>query len=445
MRRFNARMVVLIVALMLGIAVSACDSDEGTDTADAVDVADAADADTTDLEDASSDVTPDGGEAEAVCTPDCEGKVCGDDGCGGSCGDCLGCEGEILGEEMCTDGVCPMFCCPDCTGRECGSDGCGGACGDCAALYAEEWICGFDGQCMTCDPDCAGKECGDDGCGGSCGSCPVGGSCIDGACPCLEDPGSAGRIRTIRLPVTPTEVGSGDDFGGATCFDLDGDDVPDNGIPQPIITLILPGPDPAEPFEDGTINLLLELKTCDASGSSYDLLGYDGIATETAGEYQIAAHSFGADGEPLVAFPTASLSEGALAAGPATITASYEGFAGLALPVNGMRVAATSASLVDDGLLIAGGSAGAYIFREDLAEALALAKVACAAEPPPFEACQYVGNVDMDTLDAVVDWDLDMPGCALVPDGADAEDCRAVSLCLFFATEPVIIAGVEGM
>ena len=38
MRRFNARMVVLIVALMLGIAVSACDSDEGTDTADAVDV-----------------------------------------------------------------------------------------------------------------------------------------------------------------------------------------------------------------------------------------------------------------------------------------------------------------------------------------------------------------------------------------------------------------------
>ena len=26
---------------------------------------------------------------QCVCTPDCQGKVCGDDGCGGSCGPCL--------------------------------------------------------------------------------------------------------------------------------------------------------------------------------------------------------------------------------------------------------------------------------------------------------------------------------------------------------------------
>ena len=29
---------------------------------------------------------------ECVCAPDCEGRVCGDDSCGGSCGTCL--EGE---------------------------------------------------------------------------------------------------------------------------------------------------------------------------------------------------------------------------------------------------------------------------------------------------------------------------------------------------------------
>lgn len=27
-------------------------------------------------------------EGTCVCTPDCEGKICGDDGCGGSCGEC---------------------------------------------------------------------------------------------------------------------------------------------------------------------------------------------------------------------------------------------------------------------------------------------------------------------------------------------------------------------
>ncbi len=58
-----------------------------------------------------------------VCVQLCDGKECGPDGCGGSCGNCTG------PQEACMDGVCE--CQPVCVGKECGSDGCGGECGPC--------------------------------------------------------------------------------------------------------------------------------------------------------------------------------------------------------------------------------------------------------------------------------------------------------------------------
>lgn len=91
------------------------------------------------------------------CTADCVGKICGPDGCGGSCGEC----GD---GQACDDGICPD-CVPDCTDLECGSDGCGGSCGLCDVGLA----CA-DGLC-SCSPSCSGKECGPDGCGGECGIC----------------------------------------------------------------------------------------------------------------------------------------------------------------------------------------------------------------------------------------------------------------------------------
>ena len=59
---------------------------------------------------------------EAACTPSCDFKYCGDDGCGQVCGTCEG------AQEVCTEGQC--VCVPDCTSNICGPDGCGGACGD---------------------------------------------------------------------------------------------------------------------------------------------------------------------------------------------------------------------------------------------------------------------------------------------------------------------------
>ncbi len=70
-------------------------------------------------------------------------------------------------------------CTPDCTGRTCGSDGCGGTCGEaCAAGQA----CDATGQCSACTPQCSDKVCGPDGCGGICGMCGSDEGCDNGKC-----------------------------------------------------------------------------------------------------------------------------------------------------------------------------------------------------------------------------------------------------------------------
>jgi len=54
--------------------------------------------------------------------------------------------------ELCSQGQCIPACIPDCVGKLCGSDGCGGTCGDCpAAEYCNGGIC--TGTCVS-DPDC---------------------------------------------------------------------------------------------------------------------------------------------------------------------------------------------------------------------------------------------------------------------------------------------------
>jgi len=111
---------------------------------------------------------------KACCAPNCDGKVCGDDGCGGSCGTCKeGCPDL----EECVEGKCEIGCVSNCTDKECGDDGCGCSCGDCQAGF----LCNEAGKCEECVPQCEGKQCGDDGCGGQCGEC-LDGTCYEGAC-----------------------------------------------------------------------------------------------------------------------------------------------------------------------------------------------------------------------------------------------------------------------
>ena len=169
------------------------------------------------------------------CCPsyDCEGKACGDDGCGGSCGDCgdlfcvgtqcVDCVPSCVGYQCGPDGcggscgacgqnaVCDSHglckpCTPECLGKSCGPNGCGGVCGVCP----DDWFCSDDGLCVDCLAECAGKECGSDGCGGLCGFCEFGQTCnADGSCPpCI--PECAGKV-------------CGDDGCGGSCGECPGE------------------------------------------------------------------------------------------------------------------------------------------------------------------------------------------------------------------------------
>ncbi len=160
-----------------------------------------------------------------ACTPDCTGKVCGDDGCGGSCGGCAA-------GELCDVGQCV----PD--------GGTGSGEGNCAGVTAWDantpwtsytvsdlrtdggrlWTCtnvayciyepsganghwGWQdqGECDDGDPQCtpttcaaAGATCGSiaDGCGGTlnCGSCAPGHSCVANQCEAICAPASCASL-----------------------------------------------------------------------------------------------------------------------------------------------------------------------------------------------------------------------------------------------------------
>gem|GEM_PF-3488975 len=115
-----------------------------------------------------------GGHCVEPCVAKCTGKECGDDGCGSTCGSCA------QGETCSATGQCVGGCVPACGGKECGPDGCNGTCGSCSAHET----CSAAGLCQgACTPDCAGKQCGPDGCNGSCGACGNGQTCgDDGQC-----------------------------------------------------------------------------------------------------------------------------------------------------------------------------------------------------------------------------------------------------------------------
>jgi hypothetical protein len=112
-------------------------------------------------------------QGNCECTGICFSPFCGqDDGCNKACSNtddtCTGCGytnacGRACGctaPSVCVDGQC---CTPNCAGKSCGDDGCGGSCGSCTPPYH----CGTQGNCECargCFPLCGQ----DDGCGGSC-------------------------------------------------------------------------------------------------------------------------------------------------------------------------------------------------------------------------------------------------------------------------------------
>ncbi len=99
-------------------------------------------------------VPSDSGEPDEVCVPDCGEKICGTDGCGGSCGDCGA--GELCQFGQCVpEGGCEDL--EDCLPRICDADG---DCADCtedAQCADADLVCNEDsGHCVNCieDADC---------------------------------------------------------------------------------------------------------------------------------------------------------------------------------------------------------------------------------------------------------------------------------------------------
>ena len=82
------------------------------------------------------------------------------------------------GEDV-SDLIDGEICTPDCEGKECGADYCGGVCGACPD---NKPFCNMAFKCEACEADCGDKDCGSDGCGGSCGACPLGWGCVAGSC-----------------------------------------------------------------------------------------------------------------------------------------------------------------------------------------------------------------------------------------------------------------------
>jgi len=179
------------------------------------------------------------------CVPDCEGRCCGSDGCGGTCP--AGCpEGEICDWSTCwcevvkecetnddcpedywcdrTDWTCRSFdCIPNCAGKCCGSDGCGGTCpNNCPAGFychlnsceCRPEVCQNDSDCMQSQcclqsvcfyMACGDLECGPDPvCHKECGPCPGGQVCLDGICVTAGD----------GLPGDPCTFGDVNDSAG---------------------------------------------------------------------------------------------------------------------------------------------------------------------------------------------------------------------------------------
>lgn len=154
-----------------------------------------------------------------ACTPDCTGKECGSDGCGGTCGVCpdgIGCE-----DNACKNiDPCLNLNCDDgdaCTNDQCVVDGTNNK-ASCQNTF-DDLLCP-----EICTPQCNGRECGPDGCGGVCGICVSGQGCDGGICvdlgivSCVEKTGFKGE--DAKMPLE--QINRLARNGGGTWFDENG-------------------------------------------------------------------------------------------------------------------------------------------------------------------------------------------------------------------------------
>ncbi len=121
-----------------------------------------------------------------LCTPDCVGKECGDDGCGGDCGTCSGLNACVVAacETLPCGGIAAIPCPPGNACIDQPGDNCAPACassdcaGICVVMPSPVPPCGGIAQI----PCASGQVCVDqaaDGCHPVCGGADCGGICVE--------------------------------------------------------------------------------------------------------------------------------------------------------------------------------------------------------------------------------------------------------------------------
>ena len=427
------RRTMFILLALSFVAFYACGSDDGdTGTGGNEDTAGGGDTSTADTADTSAE-NKDTAEEDA-CELMCEGKVCGDDGCGGTCGEC------DAGHE-CSADQAECTCVPSCDGKECGDDGCDGSCGECA-----------EGACVAgacCVADCDGKECGGDGCGGTCGEC-ADGICQDGTCGEVGF-GLGSRMSAMYIPELPEATGADSgiaELEGAVCLEVGGEEGPDNGLGALLETLagfgVNANEEIANMMAEGAFNIVLDFPV-DTTATDYgpfNLTGYLAELDAGTGEYMVDPGSFTDSGAPMIGFDGAEIdAAGVLTAPPADFFFSIP-ISGLVLDLTISQAQATSTitEVAADGVAHGGGTIGGAIYKADLASALDAAAEYCeTAEEPPQE-CSYLSMVDMSIIETLVTFDQEFPGCGKEIEGE--EDCTAISACVFIAGEKAVIGGL---
>jgi RHS repeat-associated protein len=146
-----------------------------------------------------------------VCTPNCSGKACGSDGCGGFCDKpCASGQDACASNSDCDIG----FVCAVDNGARFGMPSGTRTCwpSECDGLGQASFGCGTTtdlcGLCPACQPRCGDSECGDDGCGGQCDSCASGLSCDPQLSLCVAVAGASQFDLPPGMNVTTASVGT---------------------------------------------------------------------------------------------------------------------------------------------------------------------------------------------------------------------------------------------
>ena len=392
-----------------------------------------------------------------VVEPECEGKVCGDDGAGGECGTCDA-------GTMCSTDQSECVCAPMCTDLVCGDDGCGGDCGTC-----QYGTCAADQMTCECTPECTDKVCGADMCGGSCGDCAGATICSADQSECTGDLtfGRASSFDALYIPSTADAVGADvdeyDTLGGAACLDLSGDDAPNNGLGGLLGTLQGLGVDANAEiktmFDEGSMSIILDFGDAPVDASEFTLAGYLGDGVDADGAFLIDPQSF-INGMPMINFDGAKIDVDALAVGPITfplggllvITINSAGIPPLDITLEEVSMTGTVVENTEDGLTITGGTMAGAIYKAELDMALYMARVWCDTDPDaPADICGYIAMADMSLIETFLAWDLEYEDCGKMlqlygDDGSvigTEENCSAVSACIFWSSMKGKISGLS--